>query len=159
MADPALGPRLRALRAAAEQTVATVATEAGLSVPYVANLENGRGNPTVETLSRLAGALRTRLVIEFVPESADSTASTPSRSLAPGSLVRWSRGARFRRDLHALADATGRTPADLAPTLLTALAGIADLAGHEPGEADWNRLLDALLLVFLHPHPDKQATR
>jgi hypothetical protein len=29
---------------AAGRTVASVATDAGLSVPYVANLENGRGN-------------------------------------------------------------------------------------------------------------------
>ena len=29
----------------------------GLSVPYIANLENGRGNPTVTALTRLAAAL------------------------------------------------------------------------------------------------------
>lgn len=159
MAEPRLGPRLRALRAAAEQTVATVAAEAGLSVPYVANLENGRGNPTVETLSRLAGALGTRLVIDFAPMNPGATAAAPARSPIPGTLVRWSRGTRFRRDLHAVADATGRTPADLAPALLSALAGIAALAAHEPAEADWNRLLDALLLVFLHPHPHRQTPR
>jgi transcriptional regulator with XRE-family HTH domain len=37
--------------------VASVAADAGLSVPYIANLENGRGNPTTAALTRLAEAL------------------------------------------------------------------------------------------------------
>jgi len=37
--------------------VASVAADAGLSVPYIANLENGRGNPTTAALARLAEAL------------------------------------------------------------------------------------------------------
>src|SRR5439155_12714694 len=40
-----LGNRLRNRRTAAGRTIASVAAEAGLSVPYIANLENGRGNP------------------------------------------------------------------------------------------------------------------
>jgi transcriptional regulator with XRE-family HTH domain len=155
MAEQALGPRLRTLRAASNRTVATVATDAGLSVPYVANLENGRGNPTVETLSRLAAALGTRLEIEFVPEESAWSATATSVSPIPSSLVRLSRSPRFRRDVHALAEATGRPPADLTRQLIGALAGVAELAGHEPTEPDWHRLLDALLLVALHPHPGK----
>src|SRR5262245_13853413 len=34
-----------------------VATEAGLSMPYVGNLEKGRGNPTLDVVVALAGAL------------------------------------------------------------------------------------------------------
>src|SRR4051812_1812640 len=45
-----MGRQLRALRTAAGRTVASVAADAGLSVPYVANLENGRGNPTTTAL-------------------------------------------------------------------------------------------------------------
>ena len=37
--------------------MASVAADAGLSVPYIANLENGRGNPTTAALTRLAEAL------------------------------------------------------------------------------------------------------
>lgn len=47
-----LGHQLRALRAASGRTVASVAADAGLSVPYIANLENGRGNPTMAALGR-----------------------------------------------------------------------------------------------------------
>jgi len=43
--QPEIGRQLRARRTAAGRTVASVATDAGLSVPYIANLENGRGNP------------------------------------------------------------------------------------------------------------------
>src|SRR5689334_24953011 len=39
--------------------------DAGLSVPYIANLENGRGNPTVAALDRLAEALGTRLEVRI----------------------------------------------------------------------------------------------
>jgi transcriptional regulator with XRE-family HTH domain len=38
-------------------TLREVAYHAGLSLPYVANLEKGRGNPTVETIVRVAVAL------------------------------------------------------------------------------------------------------
>src|SRR6266852_3571691 len=47
MDQPAIGRQLRARRTAAGRTVASVAEAAGLSVPYIANLENGRGNPTI----------------------------------------------------------------------------------------------------------------
>jgi transcriptional regulator with XRE-family HTH domain len=52
-------------RAAAGRTIASVAVQAGLSVPYVANLENGRGNPTLSALTRLARALGTTLRMEL----------------------------------------------------------------------------------------------
>ena len=67
MDHPAIGRELRARRTAAGRTVASVAADAGLSVPYVANLENGRGNPTVTALTRLAAALGMRLVVTLVP--------------------------------------------------------------------------------------------
>lgn len=96
--------------------------DAGLSAPRVANLENGRGNPTLDALDPLASALDTRLTVDFAPDG------EPPPAL-PASLVRLSRGTRFRHDVQVLAESTG--------------AGTAELAG---------RLLDALLLVTLHPH-------
>lgn len=39
-------------------TLREVAIVAGLSVPYIANLEKARGNPTLDTLVRLADALQ-----------------------------------------------------------------------------------------------------
>ena len=67
-ADLVIGRQLRARRTAAGRTVASVAADAGLSVPYIANLENGRGNPTTAALSRLAGALGLRLEITLGAE-------------------------------------------------------------------------------------------
>ena len=60
-----LGAELRDRRKTAGRTIASVAVDAGLSVPYIANLENGRGNPTVATLTRLAEALGATLRVEL----------------------------------------------------------------------------------------------
>lgn len=139
-----LGPQLRALRAASGRTLASVAIEAGLSVPYVANLENGRGNPTVKALQGLADALGVTLTVTFDTEQ-------PQRAPLPASVVRFGRTARFRRDLEAIAAATDQDQTELAGHLLQALAGLAEATGRELSEPDWHRLLDALLLVALHP--------
>ncbi|HEY7432423.1 MAG TPA: helix-turn-helix transcriptional regulator [Streptosporangiaceae bacterium] len=143
-----LGPQLRALRTAAGRTVASVATEAGLSVPYIANLENGRGNPTTAALSRLAGALGTQLVISLVPADGSSP-GTPAQP--PASLVRFCRGQRFRRAARAMASALGTDPRDLSRDLVGALAQLASILGTDLGETDWGRILDALLLVTTYP--------
>ncbi|MET8757603.1 helix-turn-helix transcriptional regulator [Lentzea sp. NPDC004782] len=148
MGNQEFGQQLRALRAASGRTLLSVATEAGLSVPYVANLENGRGNPTVDAVNRLADALGAVFVLRVEPEGG---ATAPAPAL-PSSLVRLSRGARFRKDVQTLAEATGEQPAELAGRLLAALAA---LAGRDLAEADWFRLLDAVLLVHLHPHAAK----
>src|SRR5260221_7495942 len=92
MADTALlGHQLRGLRAAAGRTVASVAGDAGLSVPYIANLENGRGNPTVAALDRLARAPRARLEVALVP-AAGPAAQAPM----PPALVRLGRSPRVQ---------------------------------------------------------------
>lgn len=148
-----LGQRLRALRAASGRTVAAVATDAGLSVPYVANLENGRGNPTVDALSRIAQALGTRATIGFV---AEDTAETDAGTVAlPATLVRFGRGARFRRDVRLIAEALDEDPTALAVRILDVLARLGEVTGRDLTEPDWFRLLDALVLVNLHPQPGK----
>jgi transcriptional regulator with XRE-family HTH domain len=138
-----MGRQLRALRTAAGRTVASVAADAGLSVPYVANLENGRGNPTTTALSRLAMALGTDLRISFSP--ATVAAGVP----VPPSLVRLSRTHRFQRDVQVLADAVGDQ--DVAARVVTAMTHVAHALGRDLTEADWWRLLDVLLLVGVHP--------
>jgi transcriptional regulator with XRE-family HTH domain len=146
-----LGQRLRALRAASGRTVAAVATGAGLSVPYVANLENGRGNPTLDALTRLAQALGARATIRFVT---DDTADADTGTVElPAALVRLSRSTRFRRDIQLIAEALAEDPTALAAQVLDALARLAAVTGRDLSEADWLRLLDALLLVTLHPQP------
>jgi transcriptional regulator with XRE-family HTH domain len=149
-----LGRQLRTLRTAAGRTVASVAADAGLSVPYVANLENGRGNPTTTALTRLAAALGTQLTITF--DSPEGTRRTSSDAPPlPHSLVRLSRTRRFRRDVQILAEALGHQPSEVSAQLTRALAQIAQAMGRDLIEADWWRLLDALLLVGVHPHVNK----
>jgi transcriptional regulator with XRE-family HTH domain len=156
MADTAqLGSQLRGMRAAAGRTVASVAADAGLSVPYIANLENGRGNPTLAALDRLAAALGTSLQISFAPagEPALAVSAASAAVSMPASLVRLGRSRRFRRDAEFIAGATGADPADLSAQLIGALAGLANALGTDPGETGWHRLLDALLLIALYPGP------
>lgn len=131
----AVGPTLRALRQASGRTVASVAADAGLSVPYIANLENGRGNPTTSALARLATALGTTLRIEF-----GTSQEAPPPPL-PASLTRLRRTERFRRAAAEL----GAEPGELI-TALAALAPIVDASEH-----DWWRVLDALVLIARHP--------
>ncbi|WP_219413950.1 helix-turn-helix domain-containing protein [Pseudonocardia nigra] len=139
-----LGPRLRALRAAAGRTVASVAADAGLSVPYIANLENGRGNPTLGALDRLARALGTELSIALGPHDGERASEPPS------SLVRLARTERFRRLTAELAG-PDRDAGEVSVALVDLLGRVGPALGREPADADWWRLLDALLLVALHP--------
>jgi len=151
MEHPAIGRQLRARRTAAGRTVASVAADAGLSVPYIANLENGRGNPTTTALTRLAEALGMRLVVTLVPgeESQHAGASAPPEM--PASLVRLGRTARFRQAAKTIATTLGRDADEFSLQLVAALAMLAHTMGKDLAEADWWRLLDALLLIAAHP--------
>jgi transcriptional regulator with XRE-family HTH domain len=137
-----LGRRLHARRASQGRTLAAVAMQAGLSLPYVANLENGRGNPTLGSLHRLADALGIRLS-EFLAE-ADGTAAGPA---LPPSLAEFSQGARFRQEARRLAAEEKVTPAEVRQQLLTAMAAVPQ-PHRGLDELDWHRILDALVLVL-----------
>ncbi len=150
MNDPDLGHQLRVLRTAAGRTVASVAVDAGLSVPYIANLENGRGNPTLSALGRLASALGMKLAVSLVPADEGLPAVSEAVEL-PGTLVRLRRTAEFRRATEAMARGLGLEHGDFSTRLTGVLAVLAAALGTEPSEADWWRLLDALLLVVTLP--------
>jgi transcriptional regulator with XRE-family HTH domain len=137
-----LGRRLHAGRVSQGRTLATVALQAGLSVPYVANLENGRGNPTLASLHRLAGALGIRLS-ELLADPG-GTAAAPA---LPESLAGFSQGARFRQETRRLAAETKATPAEIRHQLLTAMAAVPQ-PQRGLDELDWHRILDALVLVL-----------
>jgi transcriptional regulator with XRE-family HTH domain len=144
-----IGRQLRARRTAAGRTVASVAADAGLSVPYIANLENGRGNPTTAALTRLANALGMRLAVSLVPgEEQAGVAASPEM---PASLVRLGRTARFRQAVKVIATALDLDAGEFSAQLIAALALIAHSLGRDLAEADWWRLLDALLLVAAYP--------
>ena len=149
-----IGRQLRSLRAAAGRTVATVAVEAGLSVPYVANLENGRGNPTVSALSRLASALGTELKISFEPSAAGvsqtgARTSVPAPASVPMPLVRLSRRARFRHQAGLIATGLGAEPDDMPARMLTVLAQAALALDRDLTEDDYWRLVDTLTIIAL----------
>ena len=107
MDHPAIGRQLRARRTAAGRTVASVAVDAGLSVPYIANLENGRGNPTTAALTRLAEALGMQLVVTLVPGEESQQAGAAASPQMPASLVRLGRTARFRQAVTVMAATLG----------------------------------------------------
>jgi transcriptional regulator with XRE-family HTH domain len=151
MDHPAIGRELRARRTAAGRTVASVASGAGLSVPYIANLENGRGNPTVTALTRLAEALGMRLAVTLVPGEEGQQASATASPEMPASLVRLGRTPRYRQAVTELATALDLDADELSRRLVAALAMIARTMGQDLAEADWWRLLDALLLIAAHP--------
>lgn len=146
--DGDVGSQLRALRAASGRTVASVAAEAGLSVPYIANLENGRGNPTTTALGRLASALGRQLVITLAPAEDEQR---PPPAEIPASLVRLSRTARFRVVTARLAADLGADQRTLVAELVTALGSVAAALDRDLADADWWRLIDAILLVATCP--------
>src|SRR5258708_13882500 len=150
MEPSAIGHQLRARRTAAGRTVASVAADAGLSVPYIANLENGRGNPTTTALTRLARALGMHLGIALVPVE-DSQAGVPASPEVPASLVRLGRTARFRQVVRAIAAALDLDTDEFSAQLVAALAALAHSMGKDPADAGWWRILDALLPSAAHP--------
>ena len=151
MDQAAIGRQLRARRTAAGRTVASVAADAGLSVPYVANLENGRGNPTATALTRLAAALGMRLVITLAPDEDSPQAREPASPDVPASLVRLGRTARFRQAVTDIAAALDLDSDELSAQLVATLATLARTMGKDLTEPDWWRVLDALLLIAAHP--------
>ncbi|HEY7201594.1 MAG TPA: helix-turn-helix domain-containing protein [Candidatus Dormibacteraeota bacterium] len=135
-----LGRRLRERRTAQCRTLASVALDAGLSVPYVANLESGRGNPTLSALQGLARALGARAG-ELLAEGEERAAAPP-----PASLAEFARGARFAREARRLAADQGRDPAEVRRQLLAVMAGMARLP-RPLDELDWHRVLDLIVLL------------
>jgi transcriptional regulator with XRE-family HTH domain len=149
--DSGIGRQLRARRAAAGRTVASVATDAGLSVPYIANLENDRGNPTISALTRLAEALGMRLVVALVPDEDNEQVRQRASPGMPASLVRLGRTARFRQAVETIARTLDLDPDEFAAQLVAAMAVLAHPLAKDLSEADWWRILDALLLIATHP--------
>lgn len=150
-----LGRALRARRKAAGRTIASVAMDAGLSVPYIANLENGRGNPTMAALHQLAGALGARLEVALIDESGGGGAGAGARvgggggtgAPVPAEFAdRLLRSPRARKVTQRLAAKHRLDVALVRERLRGALVALGPVLGGEPGERDLDRLLDLLLL-------------
>ncbi len=132
-----LGDVLRDRRKAAGRTIASVAVDAGLSVPYIANLENGRGNPTLSALDRLATTLGARLEVRI-----DNEEPPPAPSAAAELLATSTRADKVLATL-----ANGRPRAAARRDLTATLDAVQSLLGRPPTPTDLNRLLDLLQLA------------
>lgn len=148
MPELTLGERLRARRIALDLTLAAVAEESGLSLPYVSNLERGRGNPTVEALTSLARALKVSLAELIGERSAESGNLDLLQAQIPSSLLSFSRSERFRSVAQRLADAQGCTTEEMRQRLLVGMISSPRRSQGESAEEDWRRLLDTYTLIL-----------
>ena len=139
-----LGRLLRSRRTAAGRTIASVAIEAGLSVPYVANLEHGRGNPTLGALASVARALGGTLRVELT-ELAEQSGRVEPAAPVPAAVAQFTRGPRFAEVATRVAAATGQPEARVREQLLTLLVGTAAVCGRFD-ELVGHRALDTVLL-------------
>jgi transcriptional regulator with XRE-family HTH domain len=137
-----LGGRLRQRRVTAGRTIASVAADAGLSVPYIANLENGRGNPTLSAVNRLAAALGVRLTVSVLDGDEGQEPAT-----LPETLVQFARSPRFTAETTRLAQTTHAPEALIRRRLLTAMASMGELAARPLSDLDWHRILDTAVLL------------
>ncbi|MER7246225.1 helix-turn-helix transcriptional regulator [Kribbella sp. NPDC000426] len=162
-----LGDVLRDRRKAAGRTIASVAVDAGLSVPYIANLENGRGNPTVAALDRLATALGAQLEVRIGDSEPAAPVSVGSELLAGSEraesvvalLAGGAGAARAGGSAGAAGSAgsaggggvggvgRGRSRAAVRRDLVAALDSLAVVLGRPPSAADLSRFLDLLQLA------------
>jgi len=142
-----IGQRLRARRVELGLTLAEVAEKAGLSLPYVSNLERGRGNPTLEALGALARALDIPLA-SLLGEDGPMESLQVVLASAPPSLVQFSRSADFQETVEDLAKRQGESVGDMRQKLLIGMASSPQRSSGEPTEEDWRRILDAYSLIL-----------
>jgi transcriptional regulator with XRE-family HTH domain len=144
-----LKDRIRSRRLALGLTLGQVADRAELSLPYIANLERGRGNPTVGALRRIAAALE-------LPASAllagDERSPTEPGELAlasmPRSLLEFSRSERFAAEVEKLAAEQQRPAEEVRRTILVGMASAPRRSQGQPTTTDWQRLLDTYILIL-----------
>ncbi len=139
-----LGRRLRSRRAATGRTVASVAAEAGLSVPYIANLENDRGNPTLAPLDKLARALGARLHVALVDDG------TPTELVEDdtGRADRLARNPRLVLEVERLAARYGIPEERIRQYLLDLVLAIGRLKQEPLTSRDMDRTLDLAVLTL-----------
>lgn len=147
-----LGLRMRKRREQLGWTLAALAEESNVSVPYLANIENGRGNPTFNVLDRVATALATPLHdLVQSPGHAEEVIANESLRLAtqPESLKAYSRSKQFKVRVQHLADEQNTPYAEVRSALLEGLAAApVQLKDSDFVARDWDRLLDAYVLTL-----------
>lgn len=143
-----LGTRIRSRRKAAGFTLAEVAERAGLSLPYVSNLERGRGNPTIDALRAIATALDTTVgaLVGRDEESFDPLEIAMAE--APASLMAFARSDRFKEQVQRIAERQDVDEGDLRRKFLVGMATSPRRSTGEPTEYDWLRLMDAYARIL-----------
>lgn len=143
-----LGRRLRLRRQELGRTLSSVAEAAEISIPYIANLERGRGNPTMDVLRRIANALD--LPLGGLVGDAESDETDPNRLVAelPRSLLEFSKTAYFTDTVKTLARAQRVPVAEMRMRVLNGMVSAPRRAAGTPTRADWVRLLDTYSLIL-----------
>lgn len=145
-----LGTRIRARRTALGLTLAQVAETSGLSLPYVSNLERGRGNPTLEALRSLASALG-QSITDLLGEEESTEGFDPVELVlaeAPDSLIAFRRSKRFRNAVERLSEEQHVPVEEIEGRLMISMASAPRRSTSEPTEEDWRRLLDAYSVIL-----------
>lgn len=89
-----VGERLRAIRTVRRVTLRTVADRAGLSESFLSQVERGRANPSVASLTRIAGALGVSVADLFEPNGSQGRPRVLRRASRP-TLTFGTRGRKF----------------------------------------------------------------
>lgn len=144
---PRVGDRIRARRVGLGMTLAAVAESAGLSLPYVSNLERGRGNPTLDALQAIARALDMPLG-ELVGDGEQHVGGDLVLAQAPASLLQFARSPRFQSAVQRLAAEHSCSPDDMRQRLLVGMVSAPRRGRGDPTEEDWRRLLDVYSLIL-----------
>jgi transcriptional regulator with XRE-family HTH domain len=145
-----LGERLRARRNELGLTLLGVATEAGLSVPYVANLEKGRGNPTLDVIISLADALGTSPAALLELDGPDEPIDKTLMGLPPA-LVEYGQGKALGEPTKRLAEHLAIPVAEARSLLLRAMAAAPRPTGRVLSRQDCRRLVDVYTLIVTDP--------
>ncbi len=129
-------------------TLQNVADKADLSLPYVSNLERGHGNPTLESLSRIAKALDTDVATLVGNDELALDPTEVAMAAAPDSLVKFGRSERFASQVKQIAGRQGIDEQALRERILRSMATSPRRSNGEPTEYDWLRLLDAYVRIL-----------
>ena len=145
-----LGKRLRSRRVALGLTLADASARAGLSLPYVSNLERGRGNPTIDALRSLADALDLEVGELVGGDGSGEALDTSSLVLAdaPPSLGEFTRSGRFEAVARRMAVHQGLSLDEMRTKLMVGMASAPRRSQGEPTSEDWRRLLDVYSVIL-----------
>ena len=92
-----------------------------------------------------------QLAVTLGPAGESQRAGTAPPPEVPASLVRLGRTSRFRQAVREIATTRDLDADEFSSHLVAALAMLAHTLGMDLAEADWWRVLDALLLIAAHP--------